>query len=379
MTVTANVPCNATVSYKIIGGGGGGGNGTSAFTGGDATMITGTFKLNSCCTSGTTAITIIAAGGGGGGLRGVTLPSPNFATGGGGYGKGGNSGNVNLSPAYNSTSAAFDRNYRYGGGGGGGSAILLGTSPILVAGGGGGGGVAGQSDNITNGGSLAGITYDNAVGGDAAPGAAPNPDGFQSRITITSPSTDSPNIVGEQVLQPPGKGAVGATPGAGAAAGTTNYFGGSVVDNDGTGTYFAPANVMLAGASGTGPGTGNGGTGVQANSVWPANAGSQRGVYMSIGSPGGGGGYAGGGSSGLTIGSSGSKINLAANPGSVRRMTSGVCGGAGAGSYFIGGTVGCVTVLTNSGPKVSDMASYGFGGAGNGGAGLPGYVLLTWA
>lgn len=385
-TLTATIPCGRPVTYTVIGGGGGGGAGSTAMTGGDGDMITGSFSLDCSCGS-TKTLTIVAAGGGAGGQRNNTAaPSPSFATGGAGFGKGGNSGDVSQGSQYTNEYflSALNNNYMYGGGGGGGSAILIGTAPVIVAGGGGGGGTVRMADNITNGGTQASHSVGNPTGGDAAPGAI---NGTPGTSTITT-SSDTPNILNQNVTANGGRGAVGATPGAGAPVGSETYKEGTIIDNGDLQSYTAPAPILLTGVAGGAPSAagGAGADGVQAVHLWhaPYDATySLRGVYSNHGSPGGGGGYAGGGSGGLTLGSSGTVVSSS----SVRRTTGAATGGGGAGSYLTTPVASCITGLSVTGPVVPSvtlpLSAYGSGG--NGGsfstavqAGEVGYVKLSW-
>ncbi len=388
-TVTAVIPCNTLVTYTVIGGGGGGGQGSTTFNGGNGDMITGSFKLDCACGSYKT-VTLVAAGGGARGLRNnQSAPSPSFATGGAGFGKGGDSGDVSQGTQWTNeySNPGLNNNYMYGGGGGGGSAILIGTAPVIVAGGGGGGGTTRVSDNLTNGGTSLSFTNEVPIGGAAAPGTI---NGQRGEAKVTGPSGDTPSIVNEEVIAPPGSGAVGATPGAGGVAGSSSFVQGTIIDNADLQSYTAPAAVLLAGNAGTAPSAsgGNGGDGVRAVSVFHGpNTG--RGVYTNQGSPGGGGGYAGGGSSALTQGASGTLISGTAGTSgsSVRRAIGSVSGGAGAGSYLTSSSVPCVTSLSATGPvappATAPLNAYGSGGAGSssaspGTAGEPGYVKLSW-
>ena len=374
-TVTAKVPCNAWVRYRIIGAGGGRGGGVSTFTGGDGTMITGFFKLDGCAsTAGTTVLTLIAG-----------MPGNNTA-GGAGYGTGGDPGPITASPGPQVADTYGQAAHRQGGGGGGGSAILLGSAgdpaayqPIVVAAGGGGGGHYFTQDSSTDG--AAGATYDTTFpsGGDLpsdGSGDRVGPDGTTSRFQINGPSTDTPTIVGRYVDQPGGFGAVGDTPGAAGAAGTTNCVGGSVNDPVG-GNFHAPANQSLPGRPGAAwaAATGGGGAnGVALVSAWPARSGSGRGAWLNYGSAGGGGGYAGGGSSGITLGASGSGT-AQGNVMSVRRFQGAATGGGGAGSSLLN-SPGCITQVTGT-ASASDIAGYGYG-ASSAEHGGPGYVRLEW-
>lgn len=380
-TLTGFVPCGRTITYTVIGGGGGGGA-ASVFPGGAGDMITGTFVLDCAC-GGSKQVTVVAAGGGGRGQRvAQTLPSPSKAPGGGGFGKGGDSGDTANGAQWTTeyaTSAGSAQNYMYGGGGGGGSAILIGTDPVIVTGGGGGGGTTRLFDSRSNTVAVVTGTGENCIGGAADPGVI---DGHRAENKI-SLSSDTPNILNQEIIANGGSGAVGATPGAGGAVGSETYFEGSVTDPGYTPAVNAPAAVLMAGNPGTAPSAtgGNGGAGVQDVVLWHGQSAlSGRGIYTNQGSPGGGGGYAGGGSGGLTAGSSGSAFT-----GGVRRVTAMGSGGGGAGSFLKASAVTCVTGLVATGPTAPSATypNYGRGGTGagasnNGTAGQVGYVRLSW-
>ena len=393
------IACGRTVTFTVIGGGGGGGNGGgNTWTGGDADRFTGTFVIPCTTCPGGATVTITAAGGGAKGLRSAlpNPPSPNFASGGMGYGDGGDSGNVGSTPP-NSTDyyieSGINANFEYGGGGGGGSAITLGGVPLIVAGGGGGGGTAVALDNYTNGGTHPTYTITPIpLGGDADPGTTPFLNGNNVKDTVNLTGS---TINGQYCEAFGGLGAIGATPGAGGALASpgSTFNKACVIDNQDLVTYCPPDYVLKAGVDGSGPsGTGgDGGDGVSGSQAWPGPAGATRGVYISVGSPGGGGGYAGGGSGGLSMGSSGRLVSGTAGTtgSSVARLSMGVSGGGGAGSWYKGsGTIGCVQVLTATGPLVPTVApallsQYGSGGLGTSGGqagtpGEPGYVSLSW-
>ena len=127
-----NIPCGKTVTFTVTGAGGGSPV-FHQFTGGSGSRISGTFVLAACAAGCGSTIPVTLIAGGGGAYTGANINGVG-ATGGKGYGNGGNAG------ATNSAISAQAISRRVGGSGGAGSAILIGGVPVVIAGGGGGGG-----------------------------------------------------------------------------------------------------------------------------------------------------------------------------------------------------------------------------------------------
>ena len=172
------VPTGVTAICVEVRGGAGGGS-SSARVGGAGALI----RAQIAVTPGE----ILSLTTGAGGIR---VTGFGAVAGGTGYGNGGSS------PAGGSS----------GGSGGGGSAIVRGTTPLIVAGGGGGAG-----SNDVQSGDFTG----SANGGYQT---ASNPDG-------TTPNFSWSNISTVSIAPGPGKGAVGATAGAGGKGNLNSMFG----------------------------------------------------------------------------------------------------------------------------------------------------------
>lgn len=272
------IPPNATdIRYEIVSGGGAStdnSDGTLPYhtdsdsDGGDGAHLTGTLTLSGC-TGDDVVITMVAGAGGAG------------TAGGGGFGNGGKT----AAPTLTVKQSRGDNSW--GGGGGGGSAIYVGnggkanaSTLIAVAGGGGGAGSSGVSGDWTG---NAEPDVANRGGGDAAGGQGIN--GGDDKETWGDAWNTGRG----------GRGASGATPGAG----------GTYARDDG-GSYLLShdeGNGQTGGNFNTGSyGGGDGGEGAAVSVKYDKKFLLQGQVtYQAMTSAGGGGGgYAGGGSGGGT-------------------------------------------------------------------------------
>lgn len=295
-TTTWTVPAGVTsICFDVLGGAGGGYNADSA--GGAGARVTGVLPVS----PGDQLTLVVGSGGVSAKASWGGAFGAGPATGGKGYGDGGDAAAaVNSDPNVMSGSKQFVQ--RFGGSGGAGSAILLNGQPVVIAGGGGGGGNGPTYGGVWRAGSEwkgkpAGSTRDNnnnpGASDTATRQAAGSAGGDSADATGVTTRNNNSKAALPGAVYSFGSGAKAGVGGAGGATGPNDVF-----TNDAAYVHQIRYVAGGAGESVAAPGPAKGGSGAALDHTYKyVDDRSVRAVSIGAG---GGGGYGGGGAGSST-------------------------------------------------------------------------------